>query len=308
MGSSAVGNGAGAMWCDRCRIDAAAEVSAETGRATCATCRGDLGNVRRPATDQARELLQRWSAGIDLEAASPAMVSGQAPQPKAVSAEPRPAAAVATATEAEPAKKIRVRRPAAPVAHETPPQFRYDATHRPPAQGSPYAPSQASYEHAQYAPTSYPPQVSPRFDQPHASGAAPPHFDVHTAIATKTETRGGGSQIIGQILAYSGVLALTLGTALVIWGYFGGPPDYAPTGWLITTGGQMLLFLGVVTLVAGGLEQTNRDVRVRIESLGERLIRIEHVATGHGLKGPHSPPGHYAGHELPQGRRMHERV
>ena len=192
----------------------------------------------------------------------------------------------ATETEAEPSKKVRIRRPAAPVVHETPPQFRYDTPH----------PPQATYAEPAYDPL-------PRFHPPHASGAAPPHFDVHTAIATKTEARGGGAQIIGQILAYSGVLALTVGTALVIWSYFGGPADYAPTGWLITTGGQMLLFLGVVTLVAGGLEQTSRDVRVRIESLGERLIRIEHAATNHALKGPHSPVGQYAGQPVQSHQR-----
>ncbi|MBA3314579.1 MAG: hypothetical protein M3552_14815 [Planctomycetota bacterium] len=287
------------MWCDRCRTDAAAEVSAETGRAVCANCRSDLGNVRRPATDQARELLQRWSAGIDLEAASPAMIAGESRPAAEASFPARRPAAIAAQPEPDPTKKVRVRRPATATAtaqaasHSSPPappQFRYDAPHPRPSEFS-----RPAYGGA-------------RFDAPHANGAAPPHFDVHTAIATKTEARGAGAQIIGQILAYSGVLALTLGTALVIWGYFGGPPDYAPTGWLISTGGQMLLFLGVVTLVAGGLEQTSRDVRVRIESLGERLIRIENVATGHGLKGPHSPAAHYAGHDAPPSRRTHERV
>lgn len=131
---------------------------------------------------------------------------------------------------------------------------------------------------------------------------------MHTAIATKTERGGIGAQIAGQVLAYSGVLALTLGTALVIWGYFGGPPDYAPTGWLIATGGQMLLFLGVVTLVAGGLEQTSRDVRVRVESLGERLIRIEQAATGHAIKGPHIPAAAFAGQQTSHARQARERV
>jgi hypothetical protein len=148
----------------------------------------------------------------------------------------------------------------------------------------------------------------PRIDAPHAGGPAPPHFDVHTAIATRTERGGRGAQVLGQILAYSGVLALTLGTALVIWGYFGGPPDYAPTGWLIATGGQMLLFLGVVTLVAGGLEQTSRDVRVRVESLGERLVRIEQVAAGHALKGPHAPAASFAGRPGAASVREHAHV
>jgi hypothetical protein len=246
--------------------------------------------VRRPATDSARELLQRWSAGIDLETASPTVTAGERRIEAKPATETRTPNIAATETESGPVKKARVRRPAAPIVHETPPQFRYDAPH----------PPQATYAEPAYEP-------APRFHPAHNGGAAPPHFDVHTAIATKTETRGGGAQIIGQILAYSGVLALTVGTALVIWSYFGGPADYAPTGWLITTGGQMLLFLGVVTLVAGGLEQTSRDVRVRIESLGERLIRIEHVTTNHALKGPHSPSGQYAGHGVPSRERSRVR-
>jgi hypothetical protein len=296
------------MWCDRCRRDAAAEVSAETGRATCASCRSDLGLVRRPATDQARELLQRWSAGIDLEAATPVMISGESAPQREVTETARRPAAIETATTA-PAKKVRTRRPAAPVVRTTAPQFRYDVPHQHPSNAAPQASPPPAYDTQGYAPQAYAhAAAAARIDAPHAGGAAPPHFDVHTAIATKTEARGGGAQIFGQILAYSGVQALTVGTALVIWGYFGGPADYAPTGWLISTGGQMLLFLGVVTLVAGGLEQTSRDVRVRIESLGERLIRIEHVTTNHALRGPHSPAAHYAGQEAPQGRRSHERA
>lgn len=271
------------MWCDRCRADAAAEVSAETGRAACATCGADLGSVRRPATDQARDLLKRWSAGIDVEtAAEPLASSSEGAKPAA-----RPVATVMADAE----RRVRLRRPSAPPRPATtPPQVRIDAPHPGPATTSTTA------AHA------------PRLDAPHAGGPAPPHFDVHTAIATKTERGGTGAQIAGQVLAYSGVLALTLGTALVIWGYFGGPPDYAPTGWLIATGGQMLLFLGVVTLVAGGLEQTSRDVRVRVESLGERLIRIEQAATGHALKGPHLPAASFAGQQAGHSRHARERV
>lgn len=91
---------------------------------------------------------------------------------------------------------------------------------------------------------------------------------------------------IGQVLAYLGILGLTAGTSLVIVGYFGGPAHYAPTGWLVTTIGQMMLFLGVVTLVSTGMEQTQAEVREsldetlrevssRIDQLGQRLTRID---------------------------------
>jgi hypothetical protein len=51
----------------------------------------------------------------------------------------------------------------------------------------------------------------------------------------------------------------------------------------------MILILGVVTLVSGGMEQTNEDVRVRIERLGERMIRIEQLSRDHALRGPNVP-------------------
>ena len=73
---------------------------------------------------------------------------------------------------------------------------------------------------------------------------------------------------------------------MVITGYFGGPAHYAPTGWLITTIGQMMLFLGIVTLVSTGMEQTQtelresldetlREVSSRIEFLSQHLTRID---------------------------------
>jgi len=270
------------MWCDRCRADAAAEVSSETGVASCATCGSELGIVRRPASDQARELLKRWSAGIDLEAAPQSLLGGL--EEKAA-----PARSTVSAIE-EPQRRVRIRRPVAETQVASSPQVRVDPPHR------------------TTVATPVPSMVSPRVDPSHAAGPAPPHFDVHTAIAARSERSGIGSQLVGQILAYSGVLTLTLGTALIIWGYFGGPPDYAPTGWLVATGGQMLLFLGVVTLVAGGLEQTNRDVRVRVESLGERLLRIEQVTSGHALHGPHSPSSAYAEEAVPRQRPVRGRV
>jgi len=62
---------------------------------------------------------------------------------------------------------------------------------------------------------------------------------------------------------------------MVLVSYFGGQPQHAPTGWLITTAGQMLLFLGVVTLVSGGMEQTTQEVARQIDTLSEKILRIE---------------------------------
>jgi hypothetical protein len=90
----------------------------------------------------------------------------------------------------------------------------------------------------------------------------------------------------GQLLAYSGVGLLTIGTVLVLWGYFGDIEQYASTGWLVSTAGQMLLLLGIVTLVAGGMQQTTHEVSQRIEHLGGKIIRIEQ-STDKILRGPH---------------------
>ena len=104
-------------------------------------------------------------------------------------------------------------------------------------------------------------------------------------------TSASGLPGIGQILSYIGILGLTAGTSFVIVGYFGGPASYAPTGWLVATVGQMLLFLGIVTLVSNGMEQTSDEVQKtvnsrmdelsgRLESLGDKLIRIESAESG----------------------------
>ncbi len=94
-------------------------------------------------------------------------------------------------------------------------------------------------------------------------------------ISAAGKSPGTSESLWGQILAYLGVGLLTIGTTLVLWGYFGGPVNYAPTGWLVTTAGQMLLFLGVVTLVSGGMQQTTHEVSQRVTYLGEHMLRIE---------------------------------
>jgi hypothetical protein len=66
---------------------------------------------------------------------------------------------------------------------------------------------------------------------------------------------------------------------MVLSGYFGGPTHYAPTGWLVAAVGQMLLFLGVVTLVSGGMEQTVDEVAWRIDALAEQVMHLEKTIT-----------------------------
>jgi len=115
-----------------------------------------------------------------------------------------------------------------------------------------------------------------------------PHFEL------TPPPRSSMTSLTGQFLAYIGVLGLTVGTAIVIYGHFGGMSEYTPTGWLVTTVAQMLLFLGVINLVSGGIEQNNHDVSHRINVLGEQLLRIEQV-TESAMRGPKIPAERYAG-------------
>jgi hypothetical protein len=107
---------------------------------------------------------------------------------------------------------------------------------------------------------------------------------------------GGWYNNIGQVLAYLGIICLTAGTCGVIVSYFGGPANYAPYGWLGATIGQMLLFLGIVTLISAGMEQTTQELRQavdhrmdevtqRLDQIGTRIMRIEEA----NLDGPPRP-------------------
>ena len=98
------------------------------------------------------------------------------------------------------------------------------------------------------------------------------HSNESAALIGKN---GKMTSMIGQSLAYIGVLGLTAGGCLVVYGYFGGHPQYIPTGWLVTMVSQMLLFLGVINLVTGGMEQSTAQLNARIDDLSDQLLRIE---------------------------------
>ncbi|APZ93962.1 hypothetical protein [Fuerstiella marisgermanici] len=138
-------------------------------------------------------------------------------------------------------------------------------------------------------------------DEAHDTALRGPHFQV---TAPK---RSNMTSLTGQFLAYLGVLGLTIGTAMVIYGHFGGYSEYTPTGWLVTTVAQMMLFLGVINLVSGGIEQNNDDVSARINNLGEQLMRIEYV-TEQALRGPKISAHRYADPSAPIERSERETV
>ena len=256
------------MWCDRCRADAAAEVSAETGRANCATCGAELGSVRRPSTDQARELLKRWSSGLELDgASSPAARESSG---EGIRGEGGTAVLVNSEVASEPVSTL-------PLTPPPPSTTRIEGPER--FSQSEKAPNYENEKGSPEMSASRKPNRGPSAQWPAPTVQMRPSWSQR-----QTRKRSTIGQIFGQILAYLGILAITGGTALVIWGYFGGPAEYAPTGWLVATGGQMLLFLGIVTLVSEGLEQSSVEMHSHVELLDHRLERLERNAAKSGLE------------------------
>ncbi|QDT16133.1 hypothetical protein [Alienimonas californiensis] len=294
------------MWCPSCRRDVAATADAGgpdgVGSAVCVSCGGPVVASRPtpavtdepPAAKRARELLDKWShlfeeggaarLAEDYERRDAGSPPRPQPQLQSAPASERVAAAVAVAE--------RPRR--TPTVRTQPPQWRFDDEHGTPAEAAAGRSSgnRAADAGAAVAPPHRVPTNAPRVHAGHAPGPAAPHFDPVAAGSF-----GGGparnAGPLGQLLAYGGVLGLTVGGAFIVWSYFGGPPGYAPTGWLLTTAGQMLLFLGIVTLIAGGMDKTTHEVRTRIETLGGSLARIEQ-AQKQAMKAPHIPAEAFA--------------
>ena len=257
------------MWCAACRADVAAELSADNRRMLCARCQSELGTAAgamdRVATGprlqdterNARELLARWSTQHLLEsplASGPASLnSGPDARPTEASARP-------------------VNRFDAPHAVPAPSAGTIAATQS----GSEERPAERRRRKKAPRPqlASIPPEAAPTAP----SHAPPPHDQlVRMAVQQTVPRPGNWTTMIGQLCAYGGVAVLTLGTVMVLSGYFGGPTNYAPTGWLVAAVGQMLLFLGVVTLVSGGMEQTVDEVSWRIDHLAEQIMHLEQV-------------------------------
>lgn len=296
------------MWCPNCQADVAAEVSAENQRVRCATCSTEIQTgmpIRTGAkTEAARELLKKWANDdlFDPFGPLPGVADRHGRSLAAEDFPPAPEPASATAeteqTELPPQQRPEPSRP----------HFRFDAAHT--ARGDTVTEPKASVTDAANR-QSRPPEpvvsAARHIPRPHVTPIPPPRVtfapsesdsagaDVRAAIQEVQERRGSWSSFWGQILAYLGVAGLTLGTSLILWGYFGGPTQYTPTGWLIVTAGQMMLFLGVVTLVSGGMEQTTDEVGRRVERLGMRLVRIEEATLANTLQGPHTPAEQFTG-------------
>lgn len=253
------------MWCAKCQADVAAIASADNQRARCSTCGTELlvapaAEPNGPVARDPQELLARWAhedASDPLHSLPP------------LSAE----------RDESPSHQQRSR--------GKPAQRRFDGQH--PLQPVTQPPSNMPVmQRADTPPTvpPAPPVIASNgghpagrdviVHSPHAL-AGNPHFEAAPLLARrkKSDRASRWVALTGQLAAYLGVGTLTVGASMVLMAYFGGPENFAPTGWLVTTAGQMLLFLGVVTLVSGGMEQTTQEVTDRIDNLGAHILRLE---------------------------------
>ena len=285
------------MWCANCQTDVAGEVASDKQSLVCVACGGEVTSARAPSlhpkTREVRELLERWSMEELLDPDRPVRLSPE-PDTRSPSLDstfaPTSIAEDSSVAAGEPPASVEPARAAqAPLTSQ--PKFRLDSQHAPRiGSAAPIPPPHLPQLR------DHPPHT--RVDEPHAQAPAP-HFDIASAFDGK-KLPGHGESLWGQILAYGGVGLLTVGTVMVLSGYFGGlDSSYTPTGWLLTTAGQMLLFLGVVTLVSGGMEQTTHQVSRHIQYLGEHIIRIERNTHEHTLRGPHFAAGDESGAHRP---------
>lgn len=297
------------MWCATCKAEVAGEVSHDTRSIACANCGTQVSTGRTGQasgrTRQARELLERWSTERFLDPYGPVTSprgSGRSSESEVAggalpfegtlttagpSSEPAPAEAAPSAEpqdqSRQPATAHSVSAEARAIAEMLEQSQPGSATNETQVEtsGTPVTESDPTVESRPTSPVSIQGGSGLKTES-HAQPVSyrnSTEFDLEDAAREASESQASWVGVAGQFLAYGGVAVLTVGTVLVLWGHFGGPDVYAPTGWLITTAGQMLLFLGVVTLISGGLESTTREVTRRIDALARQLRRIEQATT-----------------------------
>jgi len=233
------------MWCECCKADVAAELSSDHRRFSCTRCGMELGHAvgasSRPVmprvADSERDARELLARWSAMSVLEPLQHAPPSDAPML----PMGAAAAST-VRVEPARVIVTE---TTVPHET-------------------EPATAAVE----------PAPAPHHKR-HRRDAAAKTVRLPQSSEPLASRTISWSQLAGHLAAYGGVGLLSIGMTLVIWSYFGGPLAYAPTGWLLTTVGQMLLYLGVVTLVASGLEQTTDAVTLQMRQMGEKIERLE---------------------------------
>ncbi|MFH1303843.1 MAG: hypothetical protein ABIK07_22520 [Planctomycetota bacterium] len=251
------------MWCTSCQSDVAAEVSADSKRVHCAICGNDLGTTAAARisdkTKEARELLARWSNREVLDPYGPLTKSEARPHTTSSLFE-------------RPEKKIPENMSRPTVEREREIEQPVPATPQVRIPDDPYQATFLTDETLHREFHESPESVS--FPQAAIPKLHTEYRDIQDLIE-EDDQRPNWLGLVGQLMAYGGVAVLTIGTTLVLWGHYGGPANYASTGWLISTAGQMLLFLGVITLVSAGMEQASTSVSRRIDRLGQRIFLFE---------------------------------
>ncbi len=277
------------MWCSSCRADVAAELSTDNRRMLCARCQSELGiaafetprAVNAPRTVEterdARELLARWSAQnlLDVASSSPtvARTSPAVTQENIATRQehridpprleiPAPSAPFAAAINDVPVSSPEIPLNSQPTkSAEKKQSFKQKQQIRPQLASGTEGQFSSNAESSNHPPDN----TQPNLDHDHV---------VRDALQKQLARRTSWSTAAGQLCAYAGVGLLTCGTVLVMWSYFGGPAEYMPKGWLTAAVGQMLLFLGVVTLISAGMEQTVHEVSWRIDHLAEEVYHM----------------------------------
>jgi len=117
-----------------------------------------------------------------------------------------------------------------------------------------------------------------------------PPVNLSAPLPKPTKRRGGGLMLLGQIMAYGGVLGITIGATIVLKGYFGTQAEQAPMGWLLLTVSQLFLFLGITTLVTGGLEQTTSTVEAKFDVINSQVLHLERLIAASSQETPKPKP------------------
>lgn len=276
------------MWCPACRADVAAELSSDNRRMNCARCQTELGiaasaNLPSAATSptegmerDARALLARWSTQNVIESPSIRSSSyGSTNLPgdtqlsagrvlneldrvaiaSAQMAEDRPVRSAMSSTGLAAFNEIEERaatvRPQPALQHFDPTERRTESTAANATESHPASPREPAD------------QVGPNHE-----------IDLHPQLPHSHPVRSNISAIVGQVFAYLGVFVLTGGTVMSVFSFFGGPENLMPIGLLTAAGGQMILFLGVVTLISSGMERAVSEMIWRIDHLAEEVLHM----------------------------------
>ncbi len=269
------------MWCPHCESDVAAEVEAGERRARCATCGAQIAARGTPAnaarTREALQLLERWSRPALLDPFQTTPGERREPAAEAAAASPTPEEVETMADDHE------LDNPGSDTVSENEPDEPVelhddegDVDHlplEPAVHGIGLVAALQNSPPASREETTMTASATNRRPERDVPTDSPAHSDVRDAITS--DVGNDWVATAGQLLAYAGVAVLTVGTTLALWGHFGQHPDHVPTGWLVAAAGQMLLFLGIVTLVSSGVEENAAMMQRRFDRVVHRLERVE---------------------------------